>query len=219
MLEIIKSFHEGMCAEVRVGHDATDCFEVKNGLRQGCTMTPTLFNIYFNAMVCWCDECGEAEVTVVYKLGRKLVGDRTVKSKLHHMKITESQFADDVALYARTGSAFKTVGMNFVEVESQWRLTVGLAKTKGLAVGAETEEDGTVSVRVQGEVIDMVDEFIYFGSSNGEITTEVYRRIAKASQAFGHLRESTFRNNTLSVSTKRMVYRAVVLSTYFVVWS
>ena len=40
MLEIITSFHEGMCAEVRVGHDVTDCFEVKNGLiiRQGCDL-------------------------------------------------------------------------------------------------------------------------------------------------------------------------------------
>ena len=93
MLEIIKSFHEGMCAEVRVGHDTTDCFEVKNGLRQGCTMAPTLFNIYFNAMVsCWRDECGEAGVMVLYKLGRRLVGDRTVKSKLHHVKITDATY-------------------------------------------------------------------------------------------------------------------------------
>ena len=48
---------------------------------------------------------------------------------------------------------------------NQWGLTVSLAKTKGLAVGAKTEEDGTVSVRVQGGVIDMVDDFIYMGSS------------------------------------------------------
>ena len=34
MLEVIKSFHEGMYAEVRVGHDTTDCFEVQNGLKQ-----------------------------------------------------------------------------------------------------------------------------------------------------------------------------------------
>ena len=40
MLKIITSFHEGICAEVRVDHDATDCFEVKNDLiiRQGCNL-------------------------------------------------------------------------------------------------------------------------------------------------------------------------------------
>ena len=56
--------------------------------------------------------------------------------------------------------------MSFVEVVSKWGLTDSLAKTKGLAVRAETEEDGTASVRVQGGV---VDDFIYFGSSDGKI--------------------------------------------------
>ena len=37
MLQIIKSFHDGMQAEVRVGASSTDSIEVKNGPRQGCT--------------------------------------------------------------------------------------------------------------------------------------------------------------------------------------
>ena len=51
MLSIIRSFHDGMQAGVRVGSTVTDNFEVRNGLRQGCTMAPVLFNVYFNAMV------------------------------------------------------------------------------------------------------------------------------------------------------------------------
>ena len=81
-----------------------------------------------------------------------------------HVKITESQFADNVALlplYGGTRSAFEAVGISFVEVTSQWGLIVSLAKTKGLEVGAETEEDGTVSVGVQGGVINMVEVSIY----------------------------------------------------------
>ena len=49
MLDIIRSFHEGMYAGVRVGSTVSDRIEVRNGLRQRCTMAPTLFNIYFNA--------------------------------------------------------------------------------------------------------------------------------------------------------------------------
>ena len=60
MLSIIRSFHEGMHAEVRVGSTATDSFEVQNGLRQGCTMAPTLFNIYLSAVVAdWRNCCPE----------------------------------------------------------------------------------------------------------------------------------------------------------------
>ena len=51
MLEVIKSFHDGMRADVRVGKSSTDSIEVKNGLRQGCILAPTLFNIYYSAVV------------------------------------------------------------------------------------------------------------------------------------------------------------------------
>ena len=73
-----------MHAEVKVGPTATtENFEVRNGLRQGCTLAPTLFNIYFSAMVAnWHNECAEAGVSVLYKHGRKLVGDRTAKMRL-----------------------------------------------------------------------------------------------------------------------------------------
>ena len=37
MLNIIKSFHEGMEVSVRVGGTFTGSIEVRNGLRQGCT--------------------------------------------------------------------------------------------------------------------------------------------------------------------------------------
>ena len=45
MLNIIRSFHEGTLVEVRVRTSITPSIEVRNGLRQGCTLAPTLFNI------------------------------------------------------------------------------------------------------------------------------------------------------------------------------
>ena len=46
LIDIVKSFHERIEAEIRVGDNMLDAIEVKNGLRQGCTMVPTLFNLY-----------------------------------------------------------------------------------------------------------------------------------------------------------------------------
>ena len=46
-------------------------------------MALVLFNLYFAAMVaCWRCHCPEAGVTVRYKMGRKLVGDRIAKTRL-----------------------------------------------------------------------------------------------------------------------------------------
>ena len=80
MLRIVESLHEVMQVEARVGASLSDSFEVRNGLRQGCTLAPTLLNIYFSAMVArWRDGCAEAGVDVLFRNGRKLVGDRTAK--------------------------------------------------------------------------------------------------------------------------------------------
>ena len=51
MLKIIASFHENMQAEVRIGGVLSESFRVRNGLRQGCTLAPTLFNLFFSAVV------------------------------------------------------------------------------------------------------------------------------------------------------------------------
>ena len=66
MLSVIRSFHEDMTAVVRVGDDFTEDIDVTNGLRQGCTLTQTLFNQYFRAVVaCWRARCPQAGLSQV----------------------------------------------------------------------------------------------------------------------------------------------------------
>ncbi len=81
---------------MRVGESLFDSFKVRNGLRQGCTLAPTFFSAI---VVSWWQSCPEAGVEVVYKHGRKLVGNRMAKSRMSVVRVTESQFATDVALY------------------------------------------------------------------------------------------------------------------------
>ena len=90
---------QDMQAEVRVGGVLSDTFRVRSGLRQGCTLAPTLFIMYFGAVVAtWRDDCGDVGVDVLSRPGRRLVGDRTAKSRLNVVRIAESQFADDLLL-------------------------------------------------------------------------------------------------------------------------
>ena len=99
MLDLVRSLHESMRVRVRAEGGVTEAINVNNGLRQGCTLAPVLFNIYFSAVVgYWRSMCPDVGVDVRYKMGRKLVGDRTVKSRLQRTTITESQFADDAAM-------------------------------------------------------------------------------------------------------------------------
>lgn len=216
LLQIVKSFHEGMHAEVRVGSSTTESFEVRNGLRQGCTLAPTLFNIYISAVVAnWRSKHEEAGVDVLYRHGRKLVGDRMAKSRLNELRVTETQFADDAALYTTSRGAFESAAAGYEEVASDFGLKLSVEKTKGMVVGQEVDEHDAAPVQVEGGRVDIVDHFPYLGSSisrDGEVTVEIDCRIAKASRAFGCLRRPIFQDRNLSIATKRQVYRAVVLS-------
>ena len=115
-----------MEAEVRVGGGGvlSDTFKVRNGLRQGCTLPPTLFNIYFSAVVStWRDDCEDLGIDVLSRPGRKLVGDRMTKSWLNVVRITESQFADYLVLYTSTRDKLENVTAGFVKESGKWGLT------------------------------------------------------------------------------------------------
>ena len=80
MIEVIKSFHKNMKAIVTVDGSSSPDFEVNNGLRQGCTIAPTLFTLYFNMVINrWREQCEPFGVEILYKYGGKLVGERIKK--------------------------------------------------------------------------------------------------------------------------------------------
>ena len=129
--------------------------------------------------------------------------------------MTESQFADDVALYCSSRQDFEAITKSFVETARDWGLSVSLDKTKGMAFGRDAYSDNAMEpVQVDGGVIKMVNKFVYLGScvsEDSELSEEVSNRIGKVSKAFGCLRQPIFRNQQMSADTKRSVYKAVAM--------
>eukprot|EP00117_Sycon_ciliatum_P027914 scpid27779/ scgid3366/ Craniofacial development protein 2; p97 bucentaur protein len=189
MLQVIRSLHEGMMASVRVGSGQSDSFGVENGLRQGCTLAPMLFNLYFSAVLAhWRSTSTVPSFPMKHRIGRKLVGDRTAKHRLTDLSVSESLFADDAALYTTSYEHMETMVKEFTQCASGWGLTVSVQKTKFLAVGPSVIRADIVVPGSAGDVIGVVSDFTYLGSTisdDGELDAEVTTRLAKASRAFG----------------------------------
>ena len=43
---LLRNLYAGQEATVRTGQGTTDCFQIGKGVRQGCILSPCLFNLY-----------------------------------------------------------------------------------------------------------------------------------------------------------------------------
>ena len=73
LVDIIRSFHTGMEARIRVNGKLLEKIEVNNSLRQGCTMAPTLFNLYAGVVAeKWTEAVQDVGVELPYMLDQQL---------------------------------------------------------------------------------------------------------------------------------------------------
>ena len=88
LLKAVKSLYGGSKACVRVGNELSDWFEVRVGLRQGCVMSPWLFNLYIDGVV------REVNARV---LGRGL---ELIDASENAWQLNQLLFADDTVVVA-----------------------------------------------------------------------------------------------------------------------
>ena len=97
---LLRSLYAGQEATVRTGHGTTDLFQIRKGVRQGCILSPCLFNLYAEYIM---RNAGLKEA----QAGIKVAG----------RNINNLRYADDTTLMAESEEELKSLLVK-VKVES-----------------------------------------------------------------------------------------------------
>ena len=65
---LLRNLYAGQEATVRTGHGTTDWFQIGTGVRQGCILSPFLFNVYADYIM---RNAGLEEAQAAIKIARK----------------------------------------------------------------------------------------------------------------------------------------------------
>ena len=113
--------HAGQEATVRSGHGTTDWFQIGKGVRQGCILSPCLFNLYAEYII-WNARLDEAQG------GIKIAG----------RNINNLRYADDTNNKAESEEELKSLLMKVKEESEKTGLKFNIQKTKIVASGPIT---------------------------------------------------------------------------------
>jgi len=118
IIRAIKSLYENSFSKIKIGKRLSSRFYITKGLRQVCSLWPTLFRIYIqNALEKWQKKCA--------KMGLE-IQDTTIYSLL---------FADDKLLIAQDYEDLEYMTRKLIDEYELWGLKINVKKTKYMAIG------------------------------------------------------------------------------------
>src|SRR5574341_1371221 len=183
---ILRNLYAGQEATVRTGHGTTDWFQIGKGVRQGCILSPCLFNLYAEHIM---RNAGLEETQAGIQVGGK--------------NINNLRYADDTTLMAESEEELKSLLMK-VKVESEKvGLNLNIQKTKIMASSPIT------SWEIDGET---VSDFIFLGSkitADGDWSHEIKRCLLLGRKVMTNL-DSILKSRGITLPTKVRLVRAMV---------
>ena len=185
---LLRNLYAGQGATVRTGHGTTDWFQMGKGVRQGCILSPCLFNLY-------------AE----YIMRNAEVDEAQAGIKIPGRNINHLRYADDTTLMAESEEELKSLLMKAKEESEKFGLKLNIQKTKIMASSPIT------SWQIDGET---VSDLIFLGSkitADGDCSHEIKRRLLLGRKVMTNL-DSTIKSRDITLPTKVHLVKAMVFS-------
>jgi exonuclease III len=194
-VNILKALYTQTSGRVRAYGKLSPSFAISSGVRQGCPISPFLFNFAVDDI-----------------LNRSLEGLTNAGVELlPGNRVLDLEYADDIALLSDNTQAIQNA-LNRLAIEvSRYGMHFGPSKCKVLL---QDWQEPVPAFTIGDETLETVESFVYLGScivAGGVVGNEVDLRISKARLAFVNLRH-LWRRRDIRLSLKGRVYSASVRS-------
>ena len=170
--KLIKNLYSKSSCFVKLGSKRTKSFEYTRGVRQGCILSPLLFNLFLNELSISLENSNETD-SFYLPNGQKL---------------SSLLYADDLILMSKSEVGLQNSIKLVNDFCSQWQMSVNEKKTKVMIFcKKETDKIKQSSFTLNGTNLEIVKEFSYLGvkiSSTGNFSNHQIQSKEKALHAF-----------------------------------
>ena len=192
LVEIIQALYSNATSAVLLNDQIGDFFRTTVGVRQGCLLSPTAFNLFLE------------------KIMQETLHNHTTTITIGGRPLCNLRFADDIDLMAGSNTELQDLTDKLSARAGAYGMEISTAKSKTMV---NSTKNINANITMDGEQLEEVDSFKYLGatlSKDGTSNTEVRIRIAQATSAMARL--TRVWKSDISFEAKHRLYKTLVVS-------
>ena len=193
VIDLLKALYGTSQSAVRVNGELTSWFSTRTGVRQGCVLSPQLFNILLELVL------------------RLAIQDEQIGAKVNGQIINNLRFADDIVLLAESKKDLQALVSKVDAFSKKFGLTINISKTEVQVISREKVQ---IDIKIDGKTLEQVENFIYLGGVISEVPSsesDIKRRVGLAMGSMQKL-NPIWKSKDIRNSTKLELYKVLVLS-------
>ena len=194
IIRAIEDLYDKAQSVVLFNGSTGEWFRTTVGVRQGCLLSPTLFNIFLERIMCEALDDHEGSVSIEGRL------------------MTNFRFEDDIVVNAEEQEEAGVLVDRLDRTTTRYRMEISPDKTK---VMTNNPNGFQREIKIKGQRLEEVEKFKYLGAiiSNEGSEPESLSRIAQTTAALSILK-IIWRDKNISLASKVKLMRTLILSTF-----
>lgn len=192
-LRFIQNLYWKQKAYIRLENGLSGQVKIKRGVRQGCILSPILFNLY---------------TAIIFRAINSVEG-----LKIGGMNINNLRYADDTALLAESEQNLQNILNKVNEEGEEYGMSINVMKTKAMVV--TKSGNNKCNLYLGRKEIEQVESFVYLGqliTSDGKNEKEILRRISIARCTFLQMSKSLCCRD-IKLDTRQRILRCYIWPT------